>query len=205
MLRDGSHVLVRPVTAQDKSLFVAGFEHLSETSRYRRFLATKKELSAADLTFFTDIDHRSHEALGAIDPMTGQGVGVARYVSDPQDRDVAEAAVAIVDHYQGRGLGGVLLRRLTLRAHEQGIRHFSANLLVENRAMLALFQRLGDVRVTAREGTTVEIDVLLPVDAGEARHLNAALRVAATAPDAVCLASSPDGTGRASPPDRRKG
>src|SRR5213592_1331250 len=50
-LRDGSLVLVRPVRPDDKPLFVAGFEHLSDESRYLRFMGHKKALSLRDLEF----------------------------------------------------------------------------------------------------------------------------------------------------------
>src|SRR2546423_7845767 len=77
-LRDGSRVLIRPVMASDKPLFVAGFERFGEDSRYRRFLAPKKALSEPELALFTEIDHHGHEALGAIDVQNGQGVWGAR-------------------------------------------------------------------------------------------------------------------------------
>ena len=69
---------------------------------------------------------------------------------------------------KGVGWGRALLERLAIRAHDEGIRHFSASLLVENRAMLALFERLGEVHVTGRYGGTEEIDVHLPVSSRRA-------------------------------------
>src|SRR6476619_2159467 len=111
-LKDGSSVLVRRVTAADQGLFVDGFARLSDESRYRRFLAAKKRLSDDELAFFTELDHHGHEALGAVDPATGEGLGVARYVRDPARYEIAEAAVAVIDDWQGRGLGRVLLERL---------------------------------------------------------------------------------------------
>jgi GNAT superfamily N-acetyltransferase len=189
-LKDGSGVLVRPVTAADKPLFVAGFARLSEESRYRRFLAAKKRLSGDELAFFTELDHHGHEALGAVDPATGEGLGVARYVCDPARHGIAEAAVAVIDDWQGRGLGRVLLERLAIRAHDEGIRHFSASLLVENRAMLALFERLGAVHVTGRDGGTEEVDVHLPITPDEPSQLTEALRIAASTPDGVSMRPS---------------
>jgi GNAT superfamily N-acetyltransferase len=186
-LKDGSSVLVRPVAATDKSLFVAGFARLSEESRYRRFLAAKKGLSDDELAFFAELDHHRHEALGAVDPATGEGLGVARYVRDPARHEVAEAAVAVIDAWQGRGLGRVLLERLAIRAHDEGVRHFRASLLVENRAMLALFERLGAVRITGRYGGTEEIDVHLPISRDEPSQLIEALRIAASTPEGVSM------------------
>jgi len=176
-LRDGSHVLVRPVRQNDKPLFVAGFERLSAESRYLRFMGHKKLLSVRDLEFFTELDHADHEAIGAIDPLTGEGLAVARYMRYPQDRTAAEAAVVVIDAWQGRGLGSVLLERLVERARENGVERFEATLFTDNRAMLALFERIGDVEVLSHEGQTIQIDIALSTEDDGA--LREALRVAA--------------------------
>jgi L-amino acid N-acyltransferase YncA len=168
---------VRAVRAEDKPLFVAGWSHLSDASVYRRFLAPRDALSVDELAFFTEIDHVDHEAVGALDPAAGQGVGVARYVRDRERPHIAEAAITVVDEWQHRGLGGKLLRRLCARAAENRIRVFSASLLATNDAMLTLFERLGEITVTRRDGATMEIDVELPV---EYSTLERTLREAAT-------------------------
>jgi len=169
-LRDGAEVLVRAVRPEDKPLFVAGWSHLSEESVYRRFLVSRDSLSVDELAFFTEIDHVDHEAIGAMDPASGEGVGVARYVREHERPHVAEAAVTVVDAWQHRGLGGKLLRRLYVRATENRIRVFTASLLASNDAMLTLFDRLGDVTVTRRDGPTLEIDVELPVEIPTLEH-----------------------------------
>ena len=78
--------------------------------------------------------------------------------------------MTVVDAWQHRGLGGKLLRRLCARATENRIRVFSASLLASNEAMLALFERLGEVTVTRRDGPTIEIDVELPVEYETLEH-----------------------------------
>ena len=128
-LRDGGEVLVRAVQPEDKPLFARGWERFADESRYRRFMGSKARLTTSELSFFTELDHIDHEALGAIDPETGEGLGVARYVRDPERPHAAEAAVSVIDAMQGRGLGGVLLRRLCHRAAQNGIRTFTAGLL----------------------------------------------------------------------------
>ena len=95
-----------------------GFARLSAASRQMRFLGVKKELSAAELRYFTDVDHHDHEALGALDHADGRGVGVARYVRDTEDPQAAEIAVTIIDDWQGRGLGTELLAQLSDRARQ---------------------------------------------------------------------------------------
>jgi GNAT superfamily N-acetyltransferase len=156
-LRDGSRVLVRAVRPDDRDLFVAGFQHLSPESRHRRFLFYKKSLGDRELDFFTNVDHHDHEAIGAIDLETGEGVGVARMIRE-EDPEAAEAAVTVVDNWQGRGLGSLLLERLSERAREVGVRRFTATLLTSNKAMLAAFNHLGCVRKHSG-GQEMKIDV----------------------------------------------
>jgi len=168
-------VLIRPVQPGDKQLFARAWERFGEESRYRRFLGAKATLTRHDLQYFTEVDHVDHEAIGARDAETGEGVGVARYVrlADPS---VAEAAVSVVDDWQGRGLGGELLGRLTERANEHGIERFRASLFAFNREMLGLFEDIGEVDVREQHGAQLEIDVELPCDR---KGLGDALRAAA--------------------------
>lgn len=175
VLRDGSEVLVRPVRPEDKPLFVAGWAELSDETVYRRFLQPRDALSVAELALFTELDHVDHEAIGAL--ADGRGVGVARYVRDIERPHVAEAAVVVVDAWQGRGLGGKLLRRLCARATENGIRVFTATLLASNEAMLSLLGSLGEIDLVRREGAAIEVDVRLPVEYPTLEHV---LREAAT-------------------------
>ena len=97
---------------------------------------------------------------------------------DPDRPHAAEAAVSVIDAMQGRGLGGLLLRRLCHRAAQNGVRVFTAELLASNHSMLHLFEKLGTVRVTGRKGAELEIDVELQV--ADSPTLELALRSAAT-------------------------
>ena len=80
VLPDGARVVVRPVQSTDQALLADGFGRLSARSRRQRFLTVKRDLSAAELRFLTDIDHHDHEAIGALDARDGRGIGVARYI-----------------------------------------------------------------------------------------------------------------------------
>jgi len=176
-LRDGSRVLVRPVRPDDKALFRAAWERFGPDSRYRRFMGAKRALSGRELAYFTEVDHVDHEALGARDAETGEGVAVARYVR-LEDPAAAEAAVAVVDDWQHRGLGGELLRRLARRARENGIERFHASLFAFNDDMLALFEELGRTRVRRAGDAQLELDVELAT--AEGGRLRQALRAAAS-------------------------
>ena len=61
----------------------------------------------------------------------------------PEAPDSAEVAVAVVDDWQGRGLGSALLEELTERAGEEGIERFTATVLAENRQVIELLRGLG--------------------------------------------------------------
>ena len=113
MLRDGSAVLIRQVRSTDAPLLADGFARLSTRSRWMRLLGTKTTLSAAELRYFTEVDHHDHEAIGALSAADGRGVGLARYVRDADDPQAAEIAVTVVDDWQGRGLGTELLSWLS--------------------------------------------------------------------------------------------
>jgi ribosomal protein S18 acetylase RimI-like enzyme len=161
-LRDGSGALIRPVRASDAALLVDGFERLSPYSRRMRFLMGKSVLSAKEVRYLTDVDHHHHEALGALDAATGRGVGVARYVRSSDDHRLADVAVAVVDEWQGRGLGTELMARLADRAQDEGIRSFSALVAADNGAAVALLRRMdADVDLIAYETDTVQYEISL--------------------------------------------
>ena len=163
-LRDGREVVIRPIRAADEPALARAFERLSTESRRRRFLSPTPSLSASQLHYLADVDHHRHEALVAYDASTGEGVGTARFVRLPGDGTTAEAAVAIVDDWQGAGLGSELMSRLTERAREEGVTQLSGHVLAENRPMLRLLARLGDAEHRPEGGGAVEVRVAVPRD-----------------------------------------
>jgi GNAT superfamily N-acetyltransferase len=178
VLREGSRVRLRQGHSSDRQLLLRGFERLSPESRYRRFLAAMPELSEEMVRYLTEIDHHDHEAIAALDERTGEGIGVARYVRNPQRRDAAEVAVTVIDDWQGKGVGTLLLEVLGASARAEGIRSFTALMLAANREMMDVIKGLGPVRIVDREIGTVEIEMPIP-DAGLSPALQKLLRVAA--------------------------
>ena len=69
-------------------------------------------------------------------------VGVGQYGMD-ENTHTAEVAFVVRDDYQHRGIGTELLEYLTLLAKRQGLQGFTAEVLMENRPMLALFEKMG--------------------------------------------------------------
>jgi RimJ/RimL family protein N-acetyltransferase len=163
-LRNGAPVVLRPILPTDKERLVEAFARLSETSRYRRFGTPVRSLTDEQLRYLTEIDYDDHMAWVALDPEhDGEpGVGVARYVRLPDEPEIAEAAVTVVDSHQGIGLGSILLGVLGLSAVAHGIRAFRAYVLAENQAVQELFAGLG--ATMHHDGPMLRVDVPLPED-----------------------------------------
>ena len=167
---------MRPIEPDDKDGLHAAFERLSEQSRYQRFLTPLSELSDSQLRYLTEVDHRDHEALVASEP-DGTIVGVARFVR-LDDPSRAEAAVTVIDDWQGRGLGTALTQLLAERAREEGLERFTALLLAGNEQMHDVLASLGPSHVISRDAGTVKIEVELPEE-GIGDHMTGVLRVVA--------------------------
>jgi hypothetical protein len=93
-LPDGAEIMIRPVEPTDAPLLEIGLEHLSAMSRYRRFRTRVDRFSSDQLQELASVDHRTREAIGALDPQSGEGVGIARYVRDPRDPKQAEVTTS---------------------------------------------------------------------------------------------------------------
>jgi acetyl coenzyme A synthetase (ADP forming)-like protein len=78
-----------------------------------------------------------------------------------RDPGVAEAAFAVADPYQRRGIGTRLVEQLAERAGREGIDRFVAEVLADNRDMLGVFEGLG-FELT-RELAGGEIEIQFPI------------------------------------------
>jgi RimJ/RimL family protein N-acetyltransferase len=177
-IRDGTEVVVRPIEPSDADALREGFERLSFESRYSRFLSPMDQMSAAMVRYFTEVDHHDHEALVAVDPDEDRMVAVARYVREPDDPEVAEAAVTVADDWHGRGLGTAMLRELAERAREEDVKRFTAYVLARNDDMIDMLFRMGPAKVIDRQNGAVQIEAELPA-AGVSEQLRGLLKIAA--------------------------
>ncbi|MBX9692097.1 MAG: GNAT family N-acetyltransferase [Cyanobacteria bacterium] len=152
---------IRSIRPDDKSFMQEEMKHLSDTSRYFRFLTVKKELSSEELVYFTEVDFDKHVALVASikDDETLIPAGIGRYIRSPDSND-AEVAFEVEDEFQGLGIGTLLLQHLTLIAKEAGVTEFFALVLSENRKMLEVFKHCG-LKMTSSSGPDGLTDVRL--------------------------------------------
>jgi len=156
VLRDGTAVEVRPLERSDRATLARAVARLSEQSRYLRFAAAKPRLTERELDYLVDVDHHDREALVAIDPDTGRGIAVVRYVRDGAG-DAVEIAATVADEWQGRGLGGALVARLAERARAEGFRVLRASVLAANERSLRMLRRSG-FSVSGGSGSMLELE-----------------------------------------------
>jgi GNAT superfamily N-acetyltransferase len=132
------------------------------------------EWSALD--YLTDVDQHDHVALVAFDAGSGAPVAVGRWIRLRDEPEVAEAAIAVGDEWQGRGIGTVMGHELARRALEEGVTTFSATALANNKPILEILSELGAVRAAPPVGGVVELRIDLTRGVDRGTPLRAALR-----------------------------
>jgi GNAT superfamily N-acetyltransferase len=165
-LKEGTKVHVRPIAAEDEPLLHEAVASMSERTVYLRFFSPIKRMSDALAHRLAVVDYRERFALVATvhrpgGPVQDRIVGVARYDRAP-GTDLAEVAVAVIDEFQRRGLGSVLLAELARVARAQGILMFQLIVLPENREMLGLLRKMGWIHQAKVVGGLYEISFELP-------------------------------------------
>jgi GNAT superfamily N-acetyltransferase len=152
-LRDGTVVVVRPQTREDRQHLADFFARLSPRSRYQRFFTgMPPKLPSRMLDTLSDVDGDRHVGLVAVGG--GRILGTARYLRRADAPAVADIAFTVADEVHGRGLGGLLMRELQAHARPRGIKRFVFDVLATNDAALAVARSLG--ATLTRNGTTVD-------------------------------------------------
>jgi acetyltransferase len=152
-LRGGGEYTVRPIHPDDAQMLQKMMSHLSQESRYFRFISSMVELPPSMLARFTLIDYDREMALvavfrerrpGATGHMeeTERIVGVSRYVTNP-DPSSCEFALVVADDFSGKGLGTRLMLSIMDVARDQGLSEIEGLVLAHNPGMLKLMKSLG--------------------------------------------------------------
>lgn len=165
-LNDGSLARLRLLGPNDGELIRAGFERLSPRSRYFRFFSPMPRLPDSTLRRLTAIDGFHHVALGAevlaSDGRKASPAGIARFFRLRDRTDAAEVSITVIDDFQGRGLGRLLLRELASVAVERGVYAFTANVLPDNEPMRTLIHAIDEAAVPRIEDGTLVYEIRLP-------------------------------------------
>ncbi|MBN1306650.1 MAG: GNAT family N-acetyltransferase [Chitinispirillaceae bacterium] len=153
-IKGGGKLLFRPVRINDEGLVKEFFYSLSDQSLHNRFMSSRKDMPHRIRQHFVVIDYTKELVVLATEMIDKkeQIVGVGQYAID-QSALFAEVAFAVRDDYQGRGVGSELLAYLTVQAKRKGIKGFTADVLMENHAMLRVFEKTGfDIQKKLEEG-----------------------------------------------------
>ena len=167
-LRDGSTILIRAIRPDDRVRFLQHFKSLSAESIYFRFFGLKRGLTETELDYYTRLDFANHVGLAAV--VTDNGcerfIGVGRYIvtaSGNQNLKRAEVAFAVLDSYQGCGIGTLLLEHLAAIGRECGVREFVAEVMGANTRMIEVFENSGfEVHESREPG---DVHVTFPIEA----------------------------------------
>jgi RimJ/RimL family protein N-acetyltransferase len=147
-LKNGTAITIRAIRPDDKKRIVEAFKNLEADSIYTRFFSSRRELTDEDLKTLTEVDFEKTVALVVTIP-AGKGeetiIGGGRYVlyKPPNEQCSAEIAFIIEEDYHGQGIASRILKNLIEIGREKGVLQFEAEVLRENKAMLAVLARCG--------------------------------------------------------------
>jgi RimJ/RimL family protein N-acetyltransferase len=137
---DGLTLCVRPIRPDDAELLIRFHARLSSDSIFRRYFSLHPELSAPEIRRLTQVDYV--ERFAFVVQHDGELLGVGRF-DRIRGTPEAEVAFIVADGYHRRGIGLLLLDRLTDEAWSLGITLFSAETQADNRGMMGVFRASG--------------------------------------------------------------
>jgi acetate---CoA ligase (ADP-forming) len=165
ILRDGSTLRLRPPRKEDATGLLEFFRGLSERSLYRRFHGFPRIGEQLVEPLLEPDWHERGALLATLAEEHGETVvAVANFVR-LRDPALAEAAFAVADAHQRRGIGTRLLEQLAERGAAVGIESFVAEVLPGNRDMLGVFEAVGFELTRELQGG--ELEVRFPISPTE--------------------------------------
>ncbi|HET9045328.1 MAG TPA: GNAT family protein [Casimicrobiaceae bacterium] len=165
VLRNGTPVVIRAARPDDRERIAQAFGKLERESVYTRFFSYKPALSDPELGQIDSMDFVRDVMLvvTTIVDASEHVIASSRYVAheEPDGSLSAEVAFTVEEDYQGNGIAGRLLAHLAALARMNGITRFVAEVLPQNKAMLAVFRKSGLPNSESREGGVVHLTLAL--------------------------------------------
>ena len=140
---DNKEVIIRPAKPVDARRIQEHFYNLDEKDVVARFFHEKTYFDRAEVEDVSLIDYVNDLTILAVVGDFGfrRVVGIGEYLLDPA-KNLAEVAFSISKDYQSKGLGKILINKLSEAARENGIAGFLAYTIPENQGMIKLFSSL---------------------------------------------------------------
>jgi GNAT superfamily N-acetyltransferase len=150
VLEDGMQINFRTMHPTDDKLLRALFHSLSPRTIHYRFMSNMSRIPLKQVQNFLYTDYRNDMAIvGTIPEAHGEDIiAIGRYYLNPRTNR-AEVAFLVRDEWQNRGIGTFLLKYLITIARRNGIAGFTAEVLVDNKPMLAVLHK-SDCMVRSR-------------------------------------------------------
>ena len=163
-LRDGTPAVTWSLLPEDREALALAYEDLSPESKFHRFLTGVPHLSDEMLTrLVDDVDGVNHVALVLVlldDENAGEPAAVGHMVRYSDDPTAADVAVTVAEEFRNRGAASALLAELVAE-RPKGVERLRTVLAADNRASLAMLQRLGPTTVKASDDV-LDVEVTLP-------------------------------------------
>nr|MBC8360960.1 GNAT family N-acetyltransferase [Candidatus Desulfatibia profunda] len=155
---DGDLITVRPAKPVDDRRIQEHFYNLDKNDIYSRFFQARTRFVRDDMERMFQIDYIKDLTLLAVVGEFGFGkvVAVAEYLLDPA-KNMAEVAFSVAKDWQGKGLGKILMKKLSEAARENGIAGLTAYTLPGNQGMIRLFKTLPYKIRTVYDGEVIEL------------------------------------------------
>ena len=159
ILRDGTTATIRVSRPEDRTAVHDFYRRLSPESRRMRFFSENKPAAEMLDPMCESGDPDRQLTLLVFRHAGGSEriVAMASYIAHKPG--TAEFAVAVDDAFQGRGMGGLLLERLTVLAAARGFNRFVAVVDPSNRSMLDTFRNSGFALKEKSDGDCIEFDI----------------------------------------------
>lgn len=160
VLEDGTQINFRPIHPTDEPRMRDLFYALSQQTIYYRFMSHKRWVKRTEIQEFVYVDHRNEVTIvGTLPEAHGEDIiAVGSYYLDPKT-NLAEVAFVVHDKWQNRGIGTYLLRYLGRIARRNGIRGFTAEVLLDNKPMQAVFAKSNFKLTTRFSGNVISYEM----------------------------------------------
>jgi GNAT superfamily N-acetyltransferase len=161
LLGEGRQIEIRALRQEDEAEMLAAIGKTSARSLQRRFFVMKRDFSDKERAYFMDVDFKTHVAIVALADEAGLQtiIGGGRYIVFGPRR--AEMAFVVIDAWQGRGVGSILMRHLIKIAGDAGLMELTAEILPENKAMIRVFVKFGFIPAPRRDPQIIHLALKL--------------------------------------------
>jgi len=141
-LKDGQIISIRTVCKTDTDLICDYFEHLSPESRHFFHPHAFDYENAADIAADADSPN-SYRILAVTEEEEAERASGYAWFSGIQERDFPGVGIGVIDEYQNKGLGTMLMSQLTAKARELNLKGLQLTVYKDNWRAMRVYSSQG--------------------------------------------------------------